>query len=493
MMRAMLAALGSGGRYVPFRSCRSPELTRRDRRSRPHTFTRTVMPHSPRRACAAVALCAGAIVGCHSDKHTAPAPTGSLTVDVTTSGDGALGAVVISGPNGYSKTIASTQTLTGLTLGSYTVVADSSTAPDSIIGTVIDTGTVTGSPATVTAGTAATASVTYSEKGHVGGLWVANNSTLTIPEYSSNQLTVTASLAPADTLSTMNGSAGLALDPNGNMWESSFLTDTLKMYSLAARNAGGAPSPTAILTSSALNHPENLAFDAQGNLWVANRAGHNIIEFTASQIAGAGAQTPTVVIGAGGTNAPYGVTFDGSGNLWVAYLLGSPQLVEFPASQIASSGSPVPTVSITGASVMHPDGIAFDASGNLWASNNSGTVVEFTPTQLAATGSPAATTTITMPSGSFPFGIAFDNRGSLWVSDDQNGIMYALSSAQLAAGGTPTPAVALTVTNLTFAPEQPMFDPSATALGLSASAVRMSPRSTTRAHSQNLNAVASRN
>jgi sugar lactone lactonase YvrE len=452
------------------------------------------MPHSPRRAYTAVALCAAAIVGCHSDKHTAPAPTGSLTVDVTTSGDGALGAVVISGPNGYSKTIASTQTLAGLTLGSYTVVADSSTAPDSIIGTVIDTGTVTGSPATVTAGTAATAHVTYGEKGHVGGLWVANNGTTTIPEYSSNQLTVTASLAPADTLSTMTGPAGLALDPNGNMWESSFETDTLKMYSLASRNAGGAPSPTAILTSSALDHAENLTFDAQGNLWVANSAGHNIIEFTASQLAAAGAQTPTVVIGAGGTNGPYGVAFDGSGNLWAAYFLGSaPQLVEFTTSQIASSGSPAPNVSITGASVGHPEAIAFDASGNLWASNISGTVVEFPPPQLAASGIPTATTTITMPFGSLPFGIAFDNRGSLWVSDEEHGIMYALSSAQLAAGGTPTPAVAVTVTNLSFAPEQPMFDPGATALGLSASGVRMSPRSTTRAHSQNLNAVASRN
>ena len=97
-----------------------------------------------RRFPAVLALCVVA-AACSSSKGTAPTPTGIMTVTVTTA-NGATPSVVISGPNGYTKTITSTQTITGLALGSYVIGADSVVTPDSVVGSIVDTGVVTGSP-----------------------------------------------------------------------------------------------------------------------------------------------------------------------------------------------------------------------------------------------------------------------------------------------------------------------------------------------------------
>ena len=153
------------------------------------------MHYSSRRVPAVLALCAVA-AACSSSKGTAPAPTGSMTVTVTTA-NRATPSVVISGPNGYTKTITSTQTITGLAVGNYVIVADSAVTPDSVVGSIIDTGVVTGSPATVAANATAAASATYAMKYRIGGLWVANNDAATMPDLSANQLRAGGTITPA--------------------------------------------------------------------------------------------------------------------------------------------------------------------------------------------------------------------------------------------------------------------------------------------------------
>jgi sugar lactone lactonase YvrE len=420
-------------------------------------------------------LTAAALAGCDSTKHIAPTPTGSLTVTITPA-NGTKPSVVVTGPNAYTTTISSTTTLANLTLGSYTIVADTSVGPDSVVGTIVDSGHVTGSPATVNANDTAGVTVAYSMKSRMGGMWVANNSYQTVPELAANQLRTSGSPVPAETLFTaLSGPAGLALDAAGNMWESSYGSgsDTLLMYTQAARNAGGAPTPSIVLTST-IGDGENLAFDSHGNLWVTDCTGY-IRAFTPSQLAGGGAQTPAVSI-SGGTilRCPWSIAFDSTGNAWVADE-GRTHIIEYGASQLTTSGTPTPidTIGSTGGSLNEPSGLAFDAQGNLWVSNNgTTTVVEYTPAQLAAGGAPVPNIAINTPNTSDPFGLAFDNRGTLWVSDDNNGIMYGYTAAQLVTSGTPTPAVADTI-SLTngFEPEQPLFDPYATAVGVMASRV----------------------
>jgi sugar lactone lactonase YvrE len=309
-----------------------------------------------------------------------------------------------------------------------------------------------------------------------GGLWVANNSYDTIPEFSTNQLGTSGTATPAQTLKTKGGDcpAGLALEAGGNMWLSDCDSDSLVMYSPAARNAGGTTAPTAVIVSSALESAgaENISFDSHGNLWVTVCNDTGIVEFSAAQVSAAGTQTPAVSITsrALGHFCPFGLTFDGSGNAWV----GDDDkglVVEYSAAQLASSGDKTPVTTITSAGLIHASGVAFDGSGNLWVSNEGGTVVAYTPTQLIAGGSQTPNVTLTLPNEPDPFGLAFDTHGTLWVSDVNNEVMLGLSSAQLATSASVTPSVTLGSTLAEFLPEQPLLDPYATAKGVAASRV----------------------
>ena len=275
------------------------------------------------------------LVGCGSSSPTSPsspptgpssptgpsASTGSLTVTITAPA-GVTPTVTVSGPGGYQQSLSATQTLSGLAPGSYTVTAASVTVANPIVAAVYDA-TVTGGPATVTAGATAAASVSYAARPGTGALWVVTLGDLfsssRVVEFAASQLAASGSPTPAVTLSATGGS---------------------------------------------LNRPGLLAFDASGNLWVANGGNHTVVEFAASQLGASGSPTPTVTVSAtsGSLNNPAGLAFDASGNLWVANAGTSNTVVEFVASQLAASGSPTPTVTVstTIGSLTLPIGLAFD-------------------------------------------------------------------------------------------------------------------------------------
>jgi sugar lactone lactonase YvrE len=440
--------------------------------------------HYPSRRVAALLALSAVAAACSSSKGTAPAPTGSMTVTVTSANGGAA-SVVISGPNGYTKTITSTQTITGLALGNYVIAADTTVTPDSVVGSIIDTGAVTGSPATVAANATASVSVNYAMKYRLGGMWVANNDNGYLPDLSANQLRAGGTIAAAETLQTVvtsGGPAGLAIDANGTMWESLYDNRTLEGWTPADRN-GHAAAPTFSITSSSLSDPECIAFDAHGNLWVAdNDAG--LVEFTPSQLAASGTPTATVVIAPGSVmNEAEGIAFDANGNAWVADR-GAQHILEFSAAQLASSATTNPADTINTAST--PEDVAFDANGNLWVVTEGPSALEYTPAQLAAGGAPNPTVTVTLPGGTDPFGMAFDHRGTLWVSD-YNGFMLGLTAAQLAATGSPTPAITDTISvSNGFQPEQPVFDPYAAAIG-AVGAARVRPYVVSAGHVRQVN------
>jgi len=108
------------------------------------------------RSMAVVLLAAGAFVACSDDDNpTQPSTTGTLAVSVTGLPVGTNAAVTITGPNAYTQTITASTSATVPT-GRYTVDAAAVTHNN-----VRYTGTVTGSPATVTSGATTTATVVY--------------------------------------------------------------------------------------------------------------------------------------------------------------------------------------------------------------------------------------------------------------------------------------------------------------------------------------------
>ena len=399
------------------------------------------------------------ITACPSTPPTAPS-TGSLTVTITAP-SGLTPAVTVSGPNLYSKQLFATTTLTGLTVGEYLVDA----APDTIAGAIVATvnsPTITGSPAIVTAGGVANATVTYSP-GTSGGLWIMNYHSQQIVQFSASQLAGTTSAAAAIAISTGSvGNFGATFDIYGDLWVSIYGGNGVEAYScgrpsdsgvppftcgvnvpvaaglafdtfgdlwVASKDSsaiwefysdslfyGSSPNPELVIstTLNSMSGPTGIAFDSHGNLWVANATGNTLVEYTAAQTSTGGALTPAITLTASGNSihAPQMIAFDASGNLWVANVSQvNSSVVEFSAAQLAASGSPVPTVTLTPntGSLNQPTGLAFDASGDLWVSNLGGnTVVEFTPSQIAQSGSPTPSVTVSGASLDGPAGLAFD-------------------------------------------------------------------------------------
>ena len=405
-----------------------------------------------------------------------------------TPADGAQPKVTITGPGQFATTISVSTTLT-VAPGMYTVVADSAIGPDSVVGTVIDTGHVAGSPVTVTAKDTSAVTVTYGTKRHVGGLWIGNGTYASDYVFESSQLRVTNyALSPADSITTggLSLPAGMAIDASGDLWVDDMNSDTIRMYTSAARNQSGAKTPSSTLVSASLRAPWSLTFDSHGNLWVIN-CGANygaIVAFTPSQLSAAGRQTASVVIAANPANyCPQGIAFDASGDAWVTDYSNN-RLLEYSPAQLATSGTPTPmdTIGSTGGSLTNATTPIFDASGNLWVSTGSGgtvggnAVVEFTPAQLAAGGAPTPSVTLAMPDSADPYGLAFDRRGSLWVTDVYNWAAYAFTSSQLAAGGSPAPQVSIIWPYPNSTAFQPVFDPYSTAVAPpAASRVRLAP------------------
>ena len=85
---------------------------------------------------------------------------GSLALTISGLGTNGSGAVTVAGPGGYSQAVTATRTLTGLTPGTYAVTAQDVTAS---CGTFYTPGPPTQS-ATVTAGSTASAAVTYNPR-----------------------------------------------------------------------------------------------------------------------------------------------------------------------------------------------------------------------------------------------------------------------------------------------------------------------------------------
>jgi hypothetical protein len=414
-----------------------------------------------------------ALAGCMDQSSTAPdvsaAATvegrahllsGSLAITVTATGVKAI-PVAVTGPDGFVRIVAATTTLSGIPVGSYRITALSGILPNAIVSTV-DVGTVTGSPATVTAGATATASVAFAPQPGTGGLWAVEgqNSTATAVEFTAAQLLSSGTPTPAVTLSgpgTITSAGLAAFDANGNLW----LEDStaIRKYPVAELAASGSPTAAVAITGSYLPQGGNfggMAFDHGGNLWVSgiqlSTGVGFLIKYTPAQLAAGGNIAPAVVLTPSDSNAVQGLAFDASDNLWlVGYTpaLTNSTLMKITPAERAASGtlSAADTLVlpiVQPATAFTP---ALDATGNLWvtvfSATGGGNLMEVSRTQLTKKGSVTPVITITLPGAIFyPWTLVFDNSGDAWISDDSgiNGIVE-LTPAQLRTSGTPTPKV----------------------------------------------------
>jgi hypothetical protein len=235
-----------------------------------------------------------------------------------------------------------------------------------------------------------------------GNLWVANYSGHTLTEFTSDQLTSSGSPSPAVTISdngsgSLDGPVGLAFTPGGDLWVGDYDGATLDEFTPTQLAATGSPTPAVTITSVgvSLEGVEEIGFDGSGDLWAAASSSSQMSAYTPAQLAAGGALTPSVVLTGTELNDVQGVAFDAQGNLWVGNCLGanSGNLSEYTPAQFASSGSPTPAVTLTS------DGsndlgctyaMEFDHSGNLWVANSDtmAGVSGFSPSQLASSGSP---------------------------------------------------------------------------------------------------------
>jgi sugar lactone lactonase YvrE len=203
---------------------------------------------------------------------------------------------------------------------------------------------------------------------------------------------------------------------------------------------GGAATVVAGATAAA--SVSYAARPGSGALWVANLGGNTVGGYSAAQLAASTAAAPATALGSGASR----IAFDAGGNLWVTDV--GDRVVEFAASQLATSGRPTPAVTLSAdghGSLFFAEGLAFDASGNLWVVNPSNTVVEFAANQLAASGSPTPAVTLSDTGGSLntPVNLAFDVSGNLWIANHENSTLVEFAKSQLGASGSPTPAVTL--------------------------------------------------
>jgi sugar lactone lactonase YvrE len=98
-----------------------------------------------------------------------------------------------------------------------------------------------------------------------GNLWVANANASTVVEFTASQLAASGSPTPPVTLGATSGSldapSGLAFDRSGDLWVANDISGTVVEFTASQLGASGAPTPIVTLSGSALSGPHGLAFD----------------------------------------------------------------------------------------------------------------------------------------------------------------------------------------------------------------------------------------
>ncbi len=386
---------------------------------------------------------AGCGTGCGPVGNTATitvnaARTGNLTIAVTGLPSVAPASLTVSGPNNYSQTVSTAQsvTVTGLAPGAYTVTG--ADIVDSTNPIVNGKWTAPAAPATVAANAVANVTLVYASLPGYGRLWVANGATL--DGFTPGDLQV--NRAPGLTPTTASAVQGMAFDSTGAVWTAQpGAPDAVVSYAAAGLASSSALSAAVTLSGAPISSPEGVAIGPDGRLWVANCATNTVAAYP---LTGGSA---AVELTGSAFQCPSGLAFDTAGNLWVANRSGVAERV--PSSHLSSNNAPVPDITLappTSPDAGLPSALALDAQGNVWVAFCGGpAVARYASSNGSVSTTPVATLTQTgtPPSLDCPVALALDNSGELFVGNagtaGASGTLSWFAAADMADGGAATP------------------------------------------------------
>lgn len=408
-----------------------------------------------------------------------PSPTpnpmlGSLEVSIAGLPSGTNANVNLSGPGGYSRMLTASQTLTGLTPGSYSITAANLTA-----GGVTFASSLTGSPANISAGTVSKASVSYAAQTgslqvNITGLDSGVNAAVTIAGPGGFSQLLSASktltgLAPGNyafsPAKVISGGTVFTPPVGGTVAVAAGGTTTVTVPYQPTRaslrvDIAGLPSGvrgnvvvtgpggfrTALGVSSILSGlaPGSYAIE-MGTVRTPGSVVDLIYEAT-------GPDTLNVAAGASTTALVNYALRPGGPAIWLPTFTG--QLRAYSASVLGFGGTSgvLPNATLGTSAGGSNAAVAFDARSNLWTLNSAtNTLLEFTPQQLAKSGAPTPVRTIT---GSLnrPASLAFDANGNLWVANLGNDTIQMFTAYQLAQVNDPTPGLVISANTSAFWP-----------------------------------------
>ena len=248
--------------------------------------------------------------------------------------------------------------------------------------------------------------------------------------------------------------AGIALDPQGNIYVTDRMTDTVRKITIATGTvATMAGTPSAGSTdgdiSSALFHGlQGIALDTSGTLYVVDGGNHTIRKITTSGVvttfAGL-ARSAGNMDGKGPAarfNQPEGILVK-SGTVFVSDS-GNHTIRKISPNGVVSTLAGLAGVSGnvdgngTTARFNHPQGLAMDAAGNLYVSDNLNHAIrKITPFGVVSTpaGIVAQAGILNGASRSAQFngpsGMVFDKSGNLFLTDTNNQLIRKLAPSGL--------------------------------------------------------------
>ncbi|MGB8412203.1 MAG: hypothetical protein WCE23_05195 [Candidatus Binatus sp.] len=194
-----------------------------------------------------------------------------------------------------------------------------------------------------------------------GNLWIANAGVFdgNVPSILGYAATSLSQPNPAPSV-VLNSSSfeklrGLAFDAAGDLWVADNLTSEVYEFTPQQLSNGGSQTSDLVVQSPSFDSPTDVAFDAENNIWVAYQAGNQrpqpgpgaVQMFAAANLTGSGTIEPPAAVTLGGRAPcsilalcePMGVAFDQSGDLWIAQFPN--EIFEFTPAQLASGSTPL--------------------------------------------------------------------------------------------------------------------------------------------------------